>query len=110
MRIRWLWAGIIGAAIGPYYRYISPDMFNMDMSFNIQAMVYLGGQGTLIGPVFGATIITLITELFRFAAEWRMVFYAALIIVMMWVRPQGIIGTSNSVISGRTIRKRGDKK
>ena len=105
-----VWAGILGAAIGPYYRYISPDMFNMDMSFNIQAMVILGGQGTLIGPVFGAIIITLITELFRFAAEWRMIFYAVLIIVMMWIRPQGIIGASNSVISGKSIKKKGSGK
>ena len=103
------WAGVCGAAIGPYYRYISSDMFNMDMSFNIHAMVILGGQGTLIGPMFGALIITLITELFRFAAEWRMVFYAALIIIMMWVRPQGIIGATNSVMSGRTIKKEAKK-
>lgn len=99
-------AGVCGAAMGPYYRYIASDMFSMDMSFNIMSMVILGGQGTLIGPVVGAAIITVITEALRFAADYRMVVYALMIIAMMWVRPQGLIGVSDSMLSGRTIAKK----
>ena len=99
-------AGVCGATMGPYYRYIAPDMFTMDLSFNILSMVILGGQGTLIGPIVGAAIINTVTEVFRFAAEYRMVMYATLIIAMMWVRPQGLIGASNSMLSGRTITKK----
>lgn len=103
-----LWAGICGAAMGPYYRYIASDMFSMDMSFNILSMVILGGQGTLVGPILGAAIINVITEVFRFASEYRMVVYALLIIVMMWLRPQGLAGVSDSMLSGRTMnRKKG---
>lgn len=99
-------AGVCGATMGPYYRYIAPDMFTMDLSFNILSMVILGGQGTLIGPIVGAAIINTVTEVFRFAAEYRIVMYATLIIAMMWVRPQGLIGASNSMLSGRTITKK----
>lgn len=99
-------AGICGAAMGPYYRYIASDMFSMDMSFNILSMVILGGQGTLIGPIVGAAIITTITESLRFAADYRMVVYAAMIILMMWVRPQGLIGASDSMLSGKTITRK----
>ena len=81
-------------------------MFTMDLSFNILSMVILGGQGTLIGPIVGAAIINTVTEVFRFAAEYRIVMYATLIIAMMWVRPQGLIGASNSMLSGRTITKK----
>ncbi len=102
-------AGICGAAMGPYYRYIASDMFSMDMSFNILSMVILGGQGTLIGPIVGSAIITAITESLRFAADYRMVVYAVIIILMMWVRPQGLIGASDSMLSGKTITRRGNK-
>ena len=99
-------AGVCGAAMGPYYRYIASDMFSMDMSFNILSMVILGGQGTLIGPIVGSAIITTITESFRFAADYRMVVYAVMIILMMWVRPQGLIGASDSMLSGKTITRK----
>lgn len=99
-------AGVCGAAMGPYYRYIASDMFSMDMSFNILSMVILGGQGTLIGPIVGSAIITTITESLRFAADYRMVVYAVMIILMMWVRPQGLIGASDSVLSGKTITRK----
>ena len=102
-------AGVCGAAMGPYYRYIASDMFSMDMSFNILSMVILGGQGTLVGPILGYAIITTITEALRFAADYRMVVYAIIIIVMMWIRPQGLIGVSDSMLSGRTIEKKGTK-
>jgi len=102
-------AGVCGAAMGPYYRYIASDMFSMDMSFNILSMVILGGQGTLIGPIVGSAIITTITEALRFAADYRMVVYAVMIIAMMWIRPQGLIGVSDSMLSGKTITKKGSK-
>lgn len=102
-------AGVCGAAMGPYYRYIASDMFSMDMSFNILSMVILGGQGTLIGPIAGSVIITTITEALRFAADYRMVVYAVIIIAMMWLRPQGLIGVSDSMLSGKTITKKGTK-
>lgn len=101
-----MWAGVCGAAMGPYYRYIASDMFSMDMSFNILSMVILGGQGTLVGPIVGASIINTVTEVFRFASEYRMVLYALIIIAMMWLRPQGLIGVSDSMLSGRTITKK----
>lgn len=102
-------AGVCGASMGPYYRYIASDMFSMDMSFNILSMVIFGGQGTLIGPIVGAAIITAITELLRFAADFRMVVYAIIIVAMMWIRPQGLIGVSDSMLSGRTITRKGSK-
>ncbi|MCR3923024.1 MAG: branched-chain amino acid ABC transporter permease, partial [Firmicutes bacterium] len=100
------WAGIAGAAMAPYYRYIAADMFTLDEGFNILSMVIIGGQGTLVGPLLGAALVNIITEVFRFAASYRMVVYAILIIVMMWVRPQGILGVSNSILAGNKKNKK----
>lgn len=98
---------IIGAMIGGlggtlmlfYYRYTAPDMFILDEGFNVLSMVTIGGTGTLVGPLLGSILITMITELLRFASEWRMVLYAVLIIATMWLRPQGLAGASDSNIA-----------
>lgn len=102
------WAGIAGGAFAPYFKYISSDMFSLDEGFNILSMVIIGGQGTLIGPVVGAVIVNFLTEVLRPVSQYRSVAYAILIIVMMWVRPQGLVGASNSVLAERRLgRHRG---
>jgi branched-chain amino acid transport system permease protein len=99
------WAGIAGAAFAPYFKFIASDMFSLDEGFNILSMVIIGGQGTLIGPIVGSTIVNFLTEVLRPVSQYRMVVYALLIIVMMWVRPQGIVGASSSILAGGKIRK-----
>ncbi|GMQ65339.1 branched-chain amino acid ABC transporter permease [Vallitalea maricola] len=99
------WAGVGGALMAPYYRFLSSDMFVTDEGFNVLAMVILGGQGTLAGPVVGAVMVNTITEVFRFASEYRLVVYAILIIIMMWCRPQGLVGASNSILAGGQKKK-----
>lgn len=99
-------AGVAGCFAAYYYQFISSDMFSMDEGFNILAMVIIGGQGTLVGPVAGAVVVNTITEVFRFAANYRMVLYALLIIVMMWFRPQGLAGASNSVFAAKSQKKK----
>ena len=100
------WAGIAGAAFAPYFKFIDSTMFTLDEGFNILSMVIIGGQGTLIGPLVGATLVNFLTEVLRPIAEYRLVAYAILIIAMMWLRPQGLIGASNSILAGGKIRKK----
>lgn len=99
------WAGICGAMYAPYLRYIDSSIFDMDECFNILSMVIIGGQATLVGPIVGSTLVTLLTEALRFLNEWRYVLYAVLIIAMMWLRPQGIAGASDSILAGKARRK-----
>lgn len=99
-------AGIGGCFLTYYYQYISSDMFITDESFNIMSMVIIGGQGTLLGPIVGSIIVNVITEAFRFVAEYRFIVYALLIIGMMWLRPQGLVGASNSVFAVKRVRSR----
>lgn len=68
------------------------------------SMVIVGGSGTLVGPLVGSVVINALTELLRPIGQWRMVAYGVLIIVMMWFRPQGLIGASDSVLAGREIK------
>lgn len=104
------WGGIAGAAYAPYTRYVDSTFFTLDEGFNILSMVIIGGMGTLVGPIAGSVVVTLLTELLRPVSEYRMVAYAILIIAMMWLRPQGLFGASKSILSGGKIVARDRKK
>ena len=97
------WAGIAGAAFAPYFKFISSDIFSLDEGFNILSMVIIGGQGTLIGPVVGSVIVNLLTEVLRPVSQYRLVVYSVLIILMMWLRPQGLVGASNSILAAGVV-------
>jgi branched-chain amino acid transport system permease protein len=103
------WIGIAGVVYAAYARFIDSTFFTLDEGWNILSMVIIGGQGTLIGPVVGAIIVNFLTEWLRPIGAWRMVAYAALIILMMWLRPQGLAGASDSILAERGFRKKRPK-
>ncbi len=55
-------------------------------------MLALGGQGNLVGPVVGAAILIVVPEVFRDLVEYRMFVYGGVLVVMMLVRPKGLLG------------------
>ncbi len=104
------WAGICGAAYAPYLQYIDSTVFSLDEGFNILSMVIIGGQGTLAGPIVGSTLVNFLTEILRPVGTWRFVTYALLIIIMMWLRPQGLVGASDSILAGGRIKMKSKSK
>ena len=86
--------------LAPYTRYIDSTYFTLDEGFNVLAMLVIGGQGTLAGPFVGVGVYQFIIEALRPIGVWRFVACALLIIVMMWLRPQGLVGASNSKLAG----------
>ena len=57
-----------------------------------------------------SAIVTILTEALRFLENWRYVIYAFIIILMMWVRPQGLMGASDSILAGGEIQKKDNGK
>lgn len=89
-------AGIAGAFYAHYICYISPDTFVYNDSITILTMVLIGGGGTVIGPVLGAVILTILPELLRSFVEYRMLIYGLIVVIMMQIRPHGILGGMNT--------------
>ena len=83
-------AGIAGSFFAHYLRFIAPDSFTFWESFTLLAMLALGGQGNLVGPVVGASLLIAIPELFRFLTDYRMILYGLILIVMMLFRREGL--------------------
>lgn len=89
------WAGVAGCFYAFLAAYVSADSFKLDEGFSILAMVLVGGQGTLVGPVVGAVLLTILPEVFRGLVEYRLVIFGAAIIAIMLIRPQGIAGSGS---------------
>jgi branched-chain amino acid transport system permease protein len=83
-------AGIAGVLYAHHKQVLKPDGFDFMKSIEIVVMVILGGMGNTIGVIFAAVLLTVLPELLRGFAEYRMIIYALLIIVLMLTRPQGL--------------------
>ena len=85
-------AGVGGSLYTYYMRFISATDFGFPVSVMILSMVVVGGMGTLWGPILGAFILTLLPEVFRPLTEYRMLLYAALLLLMVRFQPGGLLG------------------
>jgi branched-chain amino acid transport system permease protein len=83
-------AGIAGGLYAHHKLVLKPDGFDFIKSIEIVVMVILGGMGRTAGVVVAAIILTVLPELLRGVAEYRMIIYSLLIIILMMARPQGL--------------------
>lgn len=88
-------AGLGGALYAHFITYINPIDFGFMKSVEILNMVVLGGMGSIPGTVLGAIILTVAPETLRFVNDYRMLFYGALLVIMMIFRPNGLLGGVN---------------
>ncbi len=84
-------AGVGGALYAHFFSFIEAQNFNITLSITIVLYVLLGGTQTVLGPLVGAAVFTLLPELLRGSASWRYVAFAAALIVLMALRPHGLI-------------------
>jgi len=91
-------AGIGGGILAHFQEYIEPLMFGVMHGVEFIVFTIFGGIQIFWGPIFGALALTFIPEFLRGIQEWRMEIYGLILIVMMIVRPQGVIGMD--VING----------
>jgi len=83
-------AGAAGAFYASFVGTLVPDAFIITESFTILAMVIVGGMGTLIGPVWGAILLTLLPELLRGFGDFRLVLYGLALTVVVLFMPGGM--------------------
>lgn len=86
-------AGISGAITAHLYSYINYETFTSQISILALTMVILGGLGNIAGAIVGAVALVSLPELFRFTAEWRMLLYGVVLLLLIRFRPQGVLGT-----------------
>ncbi len=91
-------AGLAGAVKAHVDQSVTPDQYIFLESAFLLAAVVLGGMGTVMGVVLGAVLLKLVPEKLRFVNEYRMLLFGLLLVVMMRVRPEGMIPNQRRVL------------
>lgn len=84
-------AGIAGAFFAARQGLVSPESFTFIESALILAVVVLGGMGSQLGVILAAVLLTVLPEVARGFAEYRMLIFGLVLVVMMMWRPQGLL-------------------
>ena len=85
-------AGMGGALYAHQIGTLDPKELGFLKSIDLVIIVVIGGMGSITGVVLGATILVILPEVFREFADYRMIAYALALIIVMILRPQGIMG------------------
>jgi branched-chain amino acid transport system ATP-binding protein len=85
-------AGLAGALFASLSGFVTPSTFAFLQSLLFVLVVVVGGAGTVSGPVVGSAIVVLLPELLSGMAEYRLLFFGALMLLVLWLAPEGIVG------------------
>lgn len=84
-------AGVAGSVKAHVDVSVTPDQYVFLESAFLLAAVVLGGMGTVLGVLVGATLLKLMPEKLRFVNEYRLLIFGLLLVVMMRFRPEGLV-------------------
>jgi branched-chain amino acid transport system permease protein len=100
-------AGAAGTLFASFQESVFPNNFDFPQLVIIYCMVILGGLGNIVGVVLGAILLSILPEFLREYGAYRMMSYGLILIVLMALRPQGIMGEIGFLTKGK---KRPDKE
>lgn len=84
-----VYAAVAGSLLVHFVGFVSPEVFGLHMVIAGFMMLYVGGIGSIAGPVFGALIISLLPETFRAFKDYQDLAYGAALIVILIFAPKG---------------------
>ncbi len=83
-------AAIAGGLFASLQTYITPDAFTFDLSVMFFIAILIGGRGSILGPLIGTIVLTLLPEFVASLAAWSTFLYAVLLLGVVLVAPGGI--------------------
>jgi branched-chain amino acid transport system permease protein len=84
-------AGVAGSMYAHVQMHVGPEMAHDSLSGLILMMAVVGGMGSIIGPVIGAYLLTLINESLRFLGEMRLLIYSGAVVLVILFAPKGLL-------------------
>lgn len=87
-------AGLGGAIFASRNQFTGPEDFSLMVSINVLAEVIVGGMGSIPGVIAGAFVLKGLPEILRELENYRILFFGALLVAMMIIRPEGLIPSS----------------
>jgi len=102
--------GICGILYLPAVSFVSPQGFNMEMSFLFFMAVVVGGRGQLLGPIIGMWVVFILPNVALVEyVDYRLLIYGTLTLLTVVLFPDGIVGTIERKRKARSIHGRGEK-
>jgi branched-chain amino acid transport system permease protein len=99
-------AGVAGAFYAAFMTFISAGDFGFVFSITVLCMLVFGGIGTNRGALAGAIVLGVLPEMFRFMADYRMLTYGAILVLLMRFQPAGMLGDDSALWRALTRRRR----
>lgn len=84
-------AGVAGAMYGHAQMHVGPEMAHDSLSALVLIMAVVGGMGSIIGPIMGAYLLTLVNESLRFMGEFRLLIYSSAVVAVILFAPKGLL-------------------
>jgi len=84
-------AGLGGVIFASRNKFTGPEDFVMLVSINVLCLVIIGGMGSIPGVILGAVVLKGLPEILRQLDDYRMLAFGALLIIMMILRPEGLL-------------------
>ena len=94
-------AGVAGVFFACYQGFINPTSFNFFESALILAIVVLGGLGSISGVVIAAVVLSVLPEILRQFAEYRVLLLGIIMVVTMIWKPKGLISSSRTALKSK---------
>ncbi len=91
--------GLAGVFFASYQGFVNPTSFTFFESALILAIVVLGGLGSIVGVIVAAFVLTLLPEMLREFADFRILAFGMLMVLMMIWRPRGLIRTRRPIFT-----------
>jgi ABC-type branched-subunit amino acid transport system ATPase component/ribose/xylose/arabinose/galactoside ABC-type transport system permease subunit len=83
-------AAVAGGLFASLQTYITPDAFTLDLSVLFFIAILIGGRGSILGPLLGIIVLTILPEIAAPLAAWSTFLYAVLLLVIVLAAPGGI--------------------
>lgn len=99
------WAAMGGVIFAAKTSYINPMSFTIWESITILCVVVIGGMGSAVGVIAGALVLILLPEYLRAVAEYRMLVFGALQVIVMVFKPDGLIKSVRKVYTFKTSQE-----
>jgi branched-chain amino acid transport system ATP-binding protein/branched-chain amino acid transport system permease protein len=91
--------GVAGGLFAALFAFVAPDSFPFSQSILFLLAVIVGGAGWTLAPVVGAVVIVVLPELIAPLAEYRLLAFGGLLLIVLWLAPEGVIGLLSRAFS-----------
>ncbi len=101
-------AGLAGALFVHVDKYIGPPTFSLQLSILFLIALIFGGTRSILGNLVGTFVVIVVPDIFNAIAEYQLMIFGALLLITLYLRPDGIAGLAGALVRRFAPRRRAD--